>query len=144
MSKARFSQRRGVATQKVAAMRLTFYGFRMVQQIATPTAMIGGKRRFSGKAEGDIRAIGPGGLSVLCEAKWRPERLVFSDLEDHQWQNLDQHHALGGISLLAWQCRAGLFIVPWDILRAQGFAAGEGIGVDWAEKNQWKNGQTRQ
>lgn len=136
MNKARFSQRRGAATEAVTGLRLRFLGFGLICRINTPTKAIRGKRIFSGTCEGDWRAVGPGGISVLIECKYRPERLVFSDLEAHQWSRLDEHLKLGGLSLLAWQCRTGLFVLPWNILRAQGFAKGEGIGAEWAERHQ--------
>ena len=141
MTTNRNNQRRGSQVEQIAAHRLVYLGFGLVCRISTPTAMIRGKRVFSGKAEGDLRAVGPGGVSVLCECKSRPDRLVFSDFEHHQVARLDEHQALGGISLVAWHKVTELWILPWDIMRAQGFSKGEGIGSAWAEKNQIIRGQ---
>lgn len=139
------NQRRGQAVELVAANRLRYLGFDMVLQIATPTKMVRGKRTFCGKAEGDLRAVGPGGISILAECKSRPSHLVFSDLEDHQWRRLDQHRDLGGLSLMCWHnsTAAELFVLPWDVMRAQGFGPGQGIDASWAILNQIQRRQLR-
>ncbi len=137
----RRNQRIGAQVERIAALRLIYLGFKMVCRISTPTAIIRGKRIFCGKAEGDLRAVGPGGTSVLVECKSRPERLTFSDLEKHQSARLDEHLALGGISLVAWHNSDGIYVLPWDIMRAQGFGKGHGIGSEWAAKNEIKPNQ---
>ncbi len=148
MISGRRNQRVGQTVQQVAAMRLIYLGFNMVIQIATPMKKILGKWVHCGQAEGDIRAMGPGGLSVLCECKSRkPDtvepHLIFSIFEHHQVARLDQHHRLGGISLVAWHLggMGKLYILPWDLMRTQGFGPGISIKESWAELNQYRRDQ---
>ncbi len=124
--RARASERNGRDAQEIVRLRLIGMGMKLVETVATPSVnrRIAGKvvgRKFIKKVSGDIRAVidGPG-TSVLCEVKFRPDRLRFSDLYEHQANALDQHHAAGGISLLAWASRHGVVIMrwPWPTFRA--------------------------
>lgn len=67
------------------------------------------------KVSGDIRAIAPGGRSVLAEVKVRDHNLRWTDLEPHQRHALSEHNRLGGLSLLIWLHTTGAYILPWPL-----------------------------
>ena len=69
---------------------------------------------------GDIRAVVPGGRSVLVEVKARPGRLCWSDLEPHQVANLDEHQRAGGLSLLAYVYPGGCAVMVWRPIGLEG------------------------
>lgn len=56
------------------------------------------------KVSGDVRAVGPGGVSVLVEVKVRPvdDGLSWSDLAVHQHAALAAHRAAGAVSVVVW------------------------------------------
>jgi hypothetical protein len=139
--RGRRNQRMGALVQTAAIGHLNLIGFRLVIGIATPMAKIRGKWMHVGKVDGDIRGVAPGGTAMLCECKRREDHLVFSDFERHQWQKLDEHRDLGGISLIAWNDYHETFILPWYLMRAVGFGPKQGIGSDWAKANQLIRGQ---
>jgi len=119
----------GEHCQNLAQSTLQRMGFAMVERVHTPFRLhrVGG--RITGaspveKVSGDLRAVAPGGRSVLAEVKNREERLVWSEIDKHQVAALDHHADVDGRSLLIWvRLRPALAIdvLDWAILRAAGF-----------------------
>jgi hypothetical protein len=50
---------------------------------------------------------------VLVECKYRDRNLRRSDFQDHQIMSLQEHHAAGGISLVAHVTRDGCRLIGW-------------------------------
>jgi len=114
--KARRSQRVGADAQGVVAQRLIAMGFKQVCPIEVGWVKVRGRWIRGKKVAGDFRAVGPGGRSVLVEAKYRSESvLTWSMVKPHQRRALDVHHAAGGMSLLAWACPQGVQILLWPV-----------------------------
>ena len=118
----RRNKRQGAAAEAHARDLLLFLGLAHVQVIETPWRVVRqGARIVSAtpvrSVAGDIRAVIPGsGRSVLAEVKRREERLVYSDLEDHQVASLNNHAQPGGLSLLVWIAPgAGAWVMQWPI-----------------------------
>ncbi len=123
--KARRSQRLGADAEQIIINRLKSAGFKQVVPIKTGMIKVGRKWIHAEKVAGDIRAVGPAGVSVLVESKYRTEDvLVWSDLETHQVRHLDEHHAAHGISLLAWSSPMGIAILRWPVF---GFGPGRSL-----------------
>ena len=128
---AKRSQALGEWGQRMAQAYMRQLGYQVVDRIETGTRQIGGVRRFTARASGDIRAVGTRGRSVLVEVKVRAERLLRSDLEDHQRKALQAHHEAGGLSLVAWvvQGTVDCHLLPWPVWpdsdRAPGLDADE-------------------
>lgn len=79
----------------------------LLQRIATPTAMRGGRRRFTARVMGDLIGCTADGQAVLVECKHRTEggrilRPTPSDFEPHQVEALRQWHRRGGLALVAF------------------------------------------
>lgn len=100
--KASGSQQWGAAAQLIAMQRMRLMGFGMVEEIHTGYRKLAGRWVACKKVSGDIRAVAPGGVSVLVEVKFRPDRLAFSDLTGHQVMALTEHHRVGGMSFVCW------------------------------------------
>lgn len=108
------NQQQGSATEEFARLSLTAMGFRMLHKIETPKVF---GHIFKAKVPGDLWGIVPGsGRSVLVECKYRPEKLLFSALEDHQVTALRTHSTHGGLSILFWQWEAGFAALEWPIV----------------------------
>ncbi len=92
-------------------------GFHMVERIGTPAKKVNGRMIFLEKVSGDHRALGSGGRSVLVETKTRlsDDRLRYHFFEEHQREALQQHHELGGFSLVSWVSEHGIFLLRWPI-----------------------------
>lgn len=136
---ARASQRQGAVGQSVATLALHRLGVMMPEEIATPVKLkpareMGTFRVTYGEiVSGDHRGILPGGRSVLAETKsMRGERLVYSDLREHQPARLSEHAEYGGLSLLIWASDYGVFVMEWTSLLKIGFKPGKGIGIEEA------------
>jgi hypothetical protein len=57
----------------------------------------------SAKVSGDVRAIGPRGVTIHCECKYRPaDRLKWSDFEEHQLEHLEAVTKAGGWAFVSW------------------------------------------
>ena len=83
---------------------------------------------------GDIAAILPGGRSVLVEVKDRPERLSYSDLEEHQHSALIEHQRQGGLSLIAWKSSEGLALMLYrDACMGDEAPMRPGKRLQWSE-----------
>ncbi len=134
--RGRTAQKVGAGAQAVVHQRLVAAGYLHVCPIETGWSV---RRAFNArtgtskivgatpvrKVAGDFRAVQSGtGRSVLCETKWRPDVLEWSDLETHQVANLNEHLAAGGISLLAWVSRAGATLYTWPV---PGFGPGTSL-----------------
>jgi penicillin-binding protein-related factor A (putative recombinase) len=118
-------------------MTLRLKGCKMVVEIPTPIKIVRGKPIRSKKVFGDKRAIIPGtGQSVLAEAKatGKEDRLKHSRLKAHQIAALDEHHNLGGLSLLIWVSGYGTYCMKWPI---PGFQKGRSIKVAEAPTYEW-------
>lgn len=104
---------------------LCYLGFLDVQRVGTPVKAcrpIPGKPGrfevvFGEKVSGDGRAVLPGGKSVLFETKTTSgtENLAWSQMEKHQPERLTRHADTGAVSLLIWNCPAGIFVMRWPV-----------------------------
>lgn len=97
--------RNGMRAEEHVLELLTEMGFGFVRKIHTGFRLCGPKGWLPVKnVAGDIRAtLPPYGQSVLLESKCTLEyKLNYSMLRPHQVESLDEHHATGGLSLLAW------------------------------------------
>lgn len=142
----RAKQRQGAVGQSVATLALKTRGVCMPEEIATPVRLkparkpVPGKQTpffvtYGEKVSGDHRGILPGGRSVLAETKsMSGERLVYSDLREHQPERLSEHAEYGGLSLLIWASQYGTFVMEWTDLLEYGFGPGKGIGIADARK----------
>ena len=117
----RASQRLGKRAEEAVRLALQAAGFRMIERVATPWTVTFHRGRPkaafpTAKVSGDFRAVEPGtGRSVLVEVKCRSGRLRWSDLRPHQRQALDEHHRLGGISILAWVTGWEVRLLRWPV-----------------------------
>lgn len=132
--RGRKNDARGKVVQDVFLFRLRALGLVMVERIETGWMPQRRKGRIIGakpmaKVAGDFRGLVPGGLSVLVEVKFRPDRLMFSHLADHQLQALKEHTRHGGLSLLGWAWDGGNSVMRWPV---PGFVPGEAITPDRA------------
>ncbi len=119
---SRRSQRMGAQAQRIVVRLLRVRGYKCVTEIATKMRKFGTRWVFAEKAAGDIRAVGPGGISVLAECKMRSyEHVVWSDLEAHQIASLNEHLAAGGQSLLVLVGNGTAQVLSWSALIADGF-----------------------
>ncbi len=119
---SRRSQRMGAQAQRVVVRLLRVRGYKCVTEIATKMRKCGARWVFAERAEGDIRAVGHDGVSVLVECKYRShDHLSWSDLAAHQIASLNAHTAAGGESLLAWVGSGGVQVLSWSALIADGF-----------------------
>lgn len=116
----------GAAAEQLVAAELIRIGYRFVERCHTPWRIArNAQGRIVGatpmeKVSGDFRCLTEAGRSVLVEVKYRPSRLVYSDLEPHQWAALQAHDAAGGLSLIAWVHQGGIRILQWDELAPRG------------------------
>jgi len=115
------NRKRGFSVEQAAAKQLRMLGLRMVEPIETGWRII---RDRNGKiinafpvekVSGDIRAIIPGGTSVLVEVKERDRNLRWSDFEAHQRDALTEHAELGGVSLVMWLHNGWFYTFCWPI-----------------------------
>lgn len=129
-SGGRQSQKVGKNAEEAVRLALQTAGYRMIERVATPWTVTfqGGRPKAAfptSKVSGDFRAIEPGtGRSVLVEVKCRSGRLRWSDLRPHQRQTLDEHHRLGGISILAWVTEDEVRLLRWPV---EGFGPGRSL-----------------
>lgn len=131
----------GGKVQDEFADLLRTLGVRMVETVHTGWTVIRHKetRQIVGafpieKVSGDVRGVLAGGTSVLCECKKRGDRLTFSDLEQHQHDALNYHHAAGALSLVGFKWEAqggGRSLMAWPI---PGFVARTSISIERAQQ----------
>ena len=106
----RKTQKRGADGEKIADAALAEYGVKMIRKVGKDVSIIPIDPRkaiyrvhFVGKLEGDRRGIIGNGRSVLVEVKnISGDRLTYSEVKPHQHAALQEHHDLGGLSLLVW------------------------------------------
>ncbi len=138
MISGKHSQRLGADAEALVRSALDRAGLRFIQRVETGWRRIGDTWRPAAKVAGDWRAVGPAGVSVLVESKWRGDSLPWSALEPHQHLALDEHAAAGGWSVLAWAGpRRGMVAVrlmSWSNLLAAGFGPGRAIDDAMAER----------
>ena len=133
----RRNRKAGYSSEKAAAAQLRAMGFRMVEPIQTGWRVVRDRhgRIINAfpleKVSGDIRAVAPGGRSVLVEVKERNRNLRWSDFQPHQREALDEHAALGGLSLVAWLYRGHFYVLPWPI---PGFGPRKSISSEQGEQ----------
>lgn len=157
-ARSKRNRQQGETTQDVAARALAECGIAMVERVHTPWKVIratkNGRRVIVGavpleKVGGDLRGVAPGGRSVLAEVKSRTEEgrddvLRWSDLEKHQRLALTAHAAAYGLSIVAWvrlEPVVACYLLPWDLLQALGFRAGQSIDTHFAEIHTLRPGQ---
>lgn len=105
------SQRTGRLGEALCELELKRQGYRMVEKVEAPRTKTG---IYLKTCSGDFRAVGPEGRSVLVECKWRDRNLRPSDFQPHQIQSLIDHHAAGGISIIAHcQRDGGCRLMQW-------------------------------
>lgn len=134
---AQRSVRIGRQGEDVVHLRLTLLGVLQVCKIETGWRIKRNGGKIVGaspmaKVAGDYRGILPGGRSVLVESKahmGKAHNLRWSDLDDHQVRNLNEHHTHGGLSLLAYSFPGGITIMLWPV---PFFAQGTSIDPDHA------------
>lgn len=120
--RGRVNRLRGEIAQTIIQRRLQALGVLMLEPVHTPWRLRRVGCRIVGatplaKVSGDFRGIAPGGAgrSILVEVKFRPARLLFSDLEPHQRLALDSNASAGGLSYLAWVWDGGDALLAWPI-----------------------------
>ena len=124
--KARIQSRNkkvGNQVEQVAIQRLRYLGVRMVDKIndswnpirRDPATGLWLCQKTGGQLQGDIKGILPGGQAVLCECKYRKDRLPYSALEAHQRKNLNECLELGAVPLLFWHSGAATYLLPWPL-----------------------------
>lgn len=131
---AKYEDQVGKAGQNIAASALRRLGILRVQKIGTPVKIIprgkyGNQITYQviwgEKVAGDHHGILPGGRSVLAETKTILDRnLRWSDLLEHQPEELSGHAADGGLSLLVWVHSSGVYVMQWPV---PGFGPGGSI-----------------
>lgn len=133
---SRASRTAGKAGEALTQAALIRHGFRCIERVHTPWRVIrsavGGVSRITGatpeqKVSGDFRAVGPMGRSVLVEAKFdAKDRILFSDLADHQIRALNEHHEAGGLSILSVVLHGRAHLLEWPV---PGFGPGTSIRI---------------
>jgi hypothetical protein len=109
-SRTRIARRAGKHGEAVAERVLAVYKLKQIVRIETGWRII--RNGFGkivdavpiAKVPGDFRAIEDGGRSVLVEVKERDDKLIWSDLDQHQHDALAEHARHGGLSLIVWVC----------------------------------------
>jgi recombination protein U len=118
------NKRNGDQAERIVMEMLRQLGYKKIEKIETGFSVVRqGKRIVSAfpkaKVSGDIRAIGPGGITIHCEVKYRPNAtLRFSDFEPHQLQHLQEVTDAGGIAYVAWVISlfpAKLYLLEWPV-----------------------------
>ena len=124
----------GAAGEQLTRFALQRAGLAEIERVHTPFRI---HRNSAGKVEnvspmekvsGDFRAIDPEtGKSVLCEVKTRAgDRILWSDLEEHQVRALDAHAKHGAIALLSVVLSDKAILLRWPV---SGFGKGKSIRI---------------
>lgn len=130
------NRKRGAKAEDIAAEALAAAGYVCIEPIETGWTIIRKYNPATKKSviasafpkktvSGDLKAIEPGtGRAVHVEVKSREDKLIYSDLENHQVAALKNVVDAGGIGLLAWvngcQCR----LYKWPV---SGFGPGKAL-----------------
>lgn len=135
-ARGRINRADGESAQHITMELMKDLGYRCVEKIETGMTL---KRQDgaivgafpSAKVSGDIRAIGPKGITIHCECKYRPEKedgrlvLQWSDFEKHQIEHLEAVTEAGGLAFVSWVTSlypARLFWLQWPIPMRKGKA----------------------
>ena len=87
------------------------------------------------RIDGDFSGILPDGTAVLVETKKRSDKLVYSALENHQVQALNDHAEHNGLSLLVWVSDDDVYVMRWPI---DGFESGTSLDAEQAQAAAWE------
>lgn len=118
----RANKRNGDIAERIVMEMLRQLGYKKIEKIETGFSVVRqGKRIVSAfpkaKVSGDIRAIGPRGVTVHCEVKYRPyATLKYSDFEPHQLKHLQEVSEAKGVAYAAWVISlypAKLYLLEW-------------------------------
>ena len=133
----------GKAGEKLAKKVLKQRGVQMPEKIGTPvrlepTMTHSGRPAFyvyfGDKVSGDTMGILDDGTRVLAETKTIYNRnLRWSDLREHQPEQLDLNKEYNGVSLLVWVSTHGVFVMDWNF-PDDSFKPGKGMTLDRAEE----------
>lgn len=113
----------GKAGERQARQVLRQRGVRMPEKIGTPVRLVPTMTKsgrpafyvyFGDKVSGDTMGILDDGTRVLAETKTIYNRnLRWSDLRDHQPEQLDLNKEYNGVSLLVWVSSHGVHVMDW-------------------------------
>jgi hypothetical protein len=135
------SRTAGVVGEALTKAELVRHGYQCIEQVHTPFKIIRGNHGEIKsavpveKVSGDFRAVWPValegcaklGVSVLVESKARKgDRILWTDLEPHQRQALQEHVDAGGISLLSVVLEDRAVLMNWPV---PGFGPGSSIRI---------------
>lgn len=138
------SRTAGVVGETLTKAELVRLGFTMIERVHTPWKVLRkpdpkrGSRIVGAvpeeKVSGDFRAVWPFtlenslvGVSVLVESKAREgDRVLWSDVEEHQRDALQRHHEAGGLSYLSVVLGGRATLMRWPI---PGFGPGSSIRI---------------
>lgn len=144
--RGRMNRADGERAQQITMEFMQELGYRCIEKIETGMTL---KRQNgqivgaypSAKVSGDIRAIGPKGITIHCECKYRPVKengrlvLKWGDFEGHQLEHLQAVTEAGGWSFVSWVTSlypAQLFWLQWPI---PGFRKGRALTAEEAAKH---------
>ena len=119
----RKAQASGVVGERAAELTLRTLGVDLVEQIATPSIVVRGRKKYIGKVSGDRRGVlSPNGRSVHAEVKkYKTKNLAYSVLKPHQRDWLTRHAEAGGLSLLIWVAQDDIYVMKWRVDGIPGF-----------------------
>lgn len=138
--RGRVNKRNGDTAEHIAMEMLRQLGYKKIEKIETGFSVVRrGTQIVSAfpkeKVSGDIRAIGPRGVTVHCEVKYRPNStLKYSDFEPHQFDHLQEVYDAQGIAYVAWVISlypAKLYLLEWPVP----IKKGRGMTRDQAQKH---------
>lgn len=124
----------GVIGETLTRSALQIAGLAEIERVHTPFKIIRNSRGQiinavpEQKVSGDFRAVDPtNGKSVLVEAKTRSgDRVIWSDLEDHQVEALNGHVKAGAIALLSVVLEDKAILLEWPV---PGFGPGVSLRI---------------
>lgn len=120
----------------VAAIALRRIGIKDVDEVGKLVVVRGNRIvAYRSKLKGDLEGIiPPHGRYVIAEVKTILDRnLRYSDLRKHQPERLKAHAANGGLSLLVWVHRTGVYVMEFPV---SGFEQGKSLTVEQAQRLQ--------
>jgi len=117
------SQKTGEAGEQLAERVMRGLGIRLVEKISTPSVVVRGRKKYTGKVSGDRRGVlPPNGLSVHAEVKtYKTDNLAYSVMKPHQRDWLTRHAEAGGLSLLIWISAFDVYVMKWGVDGIPGF-----------------------
>ena len=142
--KGKVNKRNGDIAERITMEMFRQLGYKKIEKIETGFSVVRrGKQIVSAypkaKVSGDIRAIGPRGITIHCEVKYRPNAtLKMSDFEPHQLTHMQEVHDAKGIAFISWVislCPAKLYLLEWPIP----IKKGRGLTREQAAKRIWES-----